>query len=161
MRRIIILMVVILAGVAPSFAQQGHPGFEEMLKKIRAERVSFLTKEMDLTPLEAERFWPVYNQYLGKRDSLLKSRRKMIPHNTSFMQLPEEKIDSLVNGQLNTEIRLVELKKEYFTRIRKVLPAKKVLILYRAEQQFMNHMINRMRGRSNRGGMRREGSGRD
>ena len=36
-------------------------------EKMRAERVAFLTTAMELTPAEAEKFWPVYNSMEAER----------------------------------------------------------------------------------------------
>ncbi len=34
-------------------------------EKLEALRIAFLTKQLDLNPEEAQRFWPVYNAYTG------------------------------------------------------------------------------------------------
>ena len=33
------------------------------LKKIQAMELAFITKELNLNPQEAQKFWPIFNQY--------------------------------------------------------------------------------------------------
>lgn len=127
-------------------AQTGRGGFDQMLDKFQDERVSFLTREMSLTTQEAQKFWPIYNEYLKKRDEMILSRKQRGMGYNQVPAMTESEIDTLINRQLDTDIRLLQLKKKYFLKIREELPAKKVMILMRAEQQFMNHMLNQMRG---------------
>ncbi len=47
-----------------------RPSMEDMKAmkdKFRADKVAFLTTRMDLTPAEAEKFWPVYNEFDSKQ----------------------------------------------------------------------------------------------
>lgn len=41
--------------------EQGNKAVE--LRKIQAMEVAFITKELNLTPDEAQKFWPLFNQY--------------------------------------------------------------------------------------------------
>ena len=43
--------------------QQPPWASEQKQQDIEALKVAFISKELDLTPTEAEKFWPVYNQY--------------------------------------------------------------------------------------------------
>jgi hypothetical protein len=48
-----------LSGIAqPGGGQQRQPG-----SVLEAMKVAFITKRLDLSPEEAQRFWPVYNKY--------------------------------------------------------------------------------------------------
>jgi len=44
-------------------------------EKIKAEKVAFLTTQLDLTVAEAQKFWPLYNEYEKKNDEIFKSER--------------------------------------------------------------------------------------
>jgi predicted O-linked N-acetylglucosamine transferase (SPINDLY family) len=46
--------------------------FEQQREKIESQRIAFITQELDLTPAEAQAFWPVYNEYDKKRHELNK-----------------------------------------------------------------------------------------
>jgi hypothetical protein len=51
----------------------------------------------------------------------------------------------MLNDILDQEVKLAQLKKDYFVRLKSVLPVRKVLTLHRVEQEFMNHMLNQIR----------------
>ena len=44
-------------------------------ENIEAMKIGFITKKLDLTPEEAQKFWPVYNQYNDKMKDLRKKRK--------------------------------------------------------------------------------------
>src|SRR5690554_6683127 len=44
----------------------------EHRKKMEAQKVAYLTREMELTPEEAKSFWPVYNTYRSELESITK-----------------------------------------------------------------------------------------
>jgi len=76
------LLVFMMVVVQTSFvnAQQGkHPTGQKgnhtapNQEKIEAQRVAFITQELDLTPDEAKVFWPVYNEYDAKRHEFKKT----------------------------------------------------------------------------------------
>lgn len=143
------------------YAQEENPRYKEAMAKMKAERVSFLTEKLELTVEEAEKFWPVYNEYLVKREELMWGKRQRMPHGFDPKELSQEETDQMINDILDQEIRLAQLKKDYFIRLKSVLPSHKVLILHRMEQEFMNHMLNQIRDNRTPGKPRggyREGS---
>jgi hypothetical protein len=140
------ILVISLACIATAvFSQESRPRFKENLERIQVERVSYLTNKLDLTVQEAEKFWPLYNEYLQKREDLFMTRRNQMPRGFDPGQLPGQDLEKMFNSILDQEIKLAELKKEYYLKIREVIPVKKVLMLHRAEQDFMNHMLNQIR----------------
>ena len=56
----IILAFIGITGLAN--AQDEQPS-EKKQENIEALKVAFISKELDLTPDEAQKFWPQYNQY--------------------------------------------------------------------------------------------------
>ena len=55
----LIVVVLALFSLTRTVVFAHHEG--DWQEKMRAERVAFLTTAMELTPAEAEKFWPVYN----------------------------------------------------------------------------------------------------
>ena len=145
MKRYSIFTALIISGFFALSAQDRGKNFEQMLEKYQAERVSFLTKALDMTVGQAEKFWPIYNEYLKKRDDIIKERRRGFQRPKDSHTISEAETDEMIQGRLDEEVKLVLLKKEYFMKIRGVLPAEKVMRLLRAEQEFMDHMLTKMR----------------
>jgi hypothetical protein len=52
--------MVMVGSISFANAQNGNGQRQE---KIQALKIAFITQKLKLTPAEAEKFWPVYNQY--------------------------------------------------------------------------------------------------
>lgn len=125
---------------------QDKDSHEERMEKYRAEKVSFLTSRLDLTPSEAEKFWPVYNQMDKERWDAQKMRRNLENKVSEAEEsLSDNEIIKLTReyaGSLQQEGTLMT---NYNEKLLKVLPPKKVLKLYKAENEFRMNMIRKYR----------------
>jgi len=82
MTRKILLIITLLAIVcAKSFsqdngqAQQSQPTWDQCKSRFKCEKVAYITSEMKFTVEEAQKFWPLYNQYDAIFDSIGATRR--------------------------------------------------------------------------------------
>lgn len=158
----LILAGVLMISVAAAGQNQNESArFQDAMAKMKAERVSFLTDKLQLTVGEAEKFWPVYNEYLSKREEMMWGKRERMHRKFDASQLTEDELNNMLSEILDQEVKLSQLKKDYFIRLKEVLPTQKVLTLHRVEQEFMNHMLNQIRENRNPGKPRGDGSGRD
>lgn len=124
-------------------AQNSRPGFEKYLEKFKSERISFLTEKLELSVEEAQKFWPIYNEYQDKRDELLKSQRMYGRRNGH--EKSSEELEIMVDQKVEQELKLAEMKLVFHKKVKKVIPIEKVARLYRAENEFMNHMLTKIR----------------
>ena len=112
----------------------------EHYQRIEAIKVAFITKKLDLTTEEAQKFWPVYNNYQKELMVLMRKRRE--DRQKTDID-PNEKI----NVDLTYESRMLDLKKKYKKLYLKVIPAEKVLLLYQAEREFRERLIKQLKDR--------------
>src|SRR5260221_12101410 len=64
MKRLFLLIsFVIVCGLAKAQNEQPAEPPPQKEQNIEALKVAFISRELNLTPEEAEKFWPVYNQY--------------------------------------------------------------------------------------------------
>jgi hypothetical protein len=112
----------------------------EHYQRIEAIKVAFITKKLDLKTEEAQKFWPVYNNYQKELMVLMRKRRE--DRQKTDID-PNEKI----NVDLTYESRMLDLKKKYKKLYLKVIPAEKVLLLYQAEREFREHLIKQLKHR--------------
>lgn len=130
------------------FAQEKREGNSEMFEKIKAEKISYFTDKLDLTPAEAQAFWPVYNEFEKKRFDIhrqIHDFERM--HDEDISKLSESEIDKMINNYIDSFEKEALLLKEYNIQFQKILPVKKVLLLYRTENQFRSHLIKEFRKR--------------
>lgn len=136
MRSLIIVFILSFASVTSTFAQ---PHNREKGKKIDALKVAFISKKLDLSPQEAEQFWPVYNNYQHELMELFHEKRKL-KHSENG---PDQRIDD----ELSFETRILDLKKKYRTEFKKVLTPEKTMVLFKAEREFREQLINELKDR--------------
>ncbi|KAA3620940.1 MAG: hypothetical protein DWP94_11415, partial [Flavobacterium sp.] len=67
MKKILIVLLLITTGI---YAQRGAGN-----ERIKALKTAHITEALDLTPAEAEKFWPVYNKHSDQMESIKKQRR--------------------------------------------------------------------------------------
>ena len=123
-------------------AQERRGPSPEMLEKIKTEKISFFTSKLDLTPVEAQAFWPVYNEFEKKRFELQRQIHQFerMPDET-ITNLSETEIEKMTNNYIDSFEKEALLLKEYNKQFQKILAKKKVLMLYRTENEFRSHLI--------------------
>ena len=123
-------------------AQERREKSPEMFEKIKAEKISFFTSKLDLTPAEAQAFWPVYNEFEKKRFDIKRQihEYERMPED-DFAKLSESEIEKLYNNYIGSFEKDALLLKDYNKRFLKILPKKKVLMMYRTENEFRSHLI--------------------
>lgn len=121
---------------------------QESMREIQSQRVAFFTSEMGLTPEEAQVFWPLYNQYSDKKNKLVEEQKKMM------RGFKEEKVAAMSKSEAeataNTFIKLQQqendLVQEYHKKFMAQLPPSKVLLMYKAEKDFMQNLLRHLKG---------------
>lgn len=116
---------------------------------IKALKVSFITEKLDLSEKEAQKFWPIYNDFEKKISAIhykeLRSLRKNIKENIST--LTEDQSKTLLNKIDTAENKLHQLKMDLSNKLLTVVSAKKILLLKIAEDDFKRKMFEELRKR--------------
>jgi hypothetical protein len=117
-------------------------------EKIEALRVGFITKELNLTAEEAQKFWPVFNQYQDELEKLRKARRsEMMDARENFDTMSDADVSKAIDNEMSFQQQELDLRKRYVAEFKKVLPVKKVARLLRAEQQFKLKLLQEYKDR--------------
>lgn len=115
-------------------------------EKIEAQKIAFITQELNLTPEEAKVFWPVYNEYEAKRSELKKSFKGIDNHHKAEMdKLTEKEASQILDNQIIEAQKFLDLRKEYHSKFKTVLPSVKVLKLYEAERDFQKVLMDKIK----------------
>lgn len=124
-----------------SQAQQGNDS--EIKDRIRAAEIAYLAQKLDLTPDEAQKFWPLYNQYTKEVEILIAERRKR-------NKAPQQNLQPADDKELGYERRMLDIKTHYSQEFQKVLPPSKAGNVFRSEREFRNQLIRTMKDRQSR-----------
>ncbi len=143
------LLLLALLAVTPLMAQRrGTSGQQGRMSQIENAKIAYITEKISLTQDQAQRFWPVYNEFTTKRRDL----------NHRMRQLRTDDQDALSDAQIKDNLtqalamrqQEVNLEKEYFNKFQKLLSIRQVGKLFQAERQFTKEVLRRVADR--RGG---------
>lgn len=153
MRKIVALAVfLIVASVSSSFAQPEDKKHEQRWEKYRAEKIAFLTSNLELSPAEAQKFWPVYNKLEKERWEAQIFRRQMEEKVIEAEEtMSDQKIKQLTREFTESMRKEADLLVNYNEKFLEILPPGKVLKLYKAENEFRMYMIKKFRDRKKNG----------
>lgn len=112
-------------------------------EKIRAARIAYITEKLNLTSAEAEKFWPIYNEFDQKRKEL-KIQTKDFRRNPDPNKSKEDNEKAVIAQQHQLRQKELDLEKDYSNRLLNVVSAKKVMALSRTERDFRNLLLKRM-----------------
>jgi hypothetical protein len=117
-------------------------------EKIKAQKIAFITERIGLSPVDAQKFWPVYNELSHKKDSLhdLRNRAKKIITEKG-QKLTAKQKEEAIDIQINTKIKEAELSKQYHEKFKKILTIEQVIKLYDAEHEFKMLLIKQISGK--------------
>jgi len=151
MKRVLFVSILLASLSVAAFAQRSEkpqkPDGQEWFQRMRSEKIAFLTAEMNLTPEEAQVFWPVYNKAQEEEMAANKASRDafMSLEKGTSSKLGEKEIEKLVAAYIDADAARVAVAKKYLPEFQKVLPAVKVAKLYLAEERFRMSRITRLR----------------
>ena len=138
----ICMMVLIGAGTAQA-QQKTDDGWKE---RVMSEKIAFLTMELNITPEEAQVFWPVYNKVEKEVDQ---ARHDVI---RSYKNLAEaidagkssKEISTLLENYLQAKVTQDKLDNASAETYKGILPVEKVAKLFVAEEKFRRQYINKL-----------------
>lgn len=142
MKKLFFISLLSLFCISITIAQDRKDPRAEFLEKIKTEKISFFTNRLSLTPAEAQLFWPVYNEY-EKKIIEIQLKRNDLENTPEFRieKLSDQEITKLTNSYIESFEMEGSLKKEYYKKFLEVLPAKKVLQMYRTDNSFRSHLL--------------------
>jgi hypothetical protein len=113
----ILFLICTLSVVAQNDLSQDNEG-----GRIEALKIAYITKKLNLSPNEAQKFWPIYNNYANEMRDVRREQRRN-------------------NGsELETEEKYLRIRKKYNTEFSRALNPDKVNTFFRSEKDFGNYL---------------------
>src|SRR4249919_3559348 len=115
MKRFLLFACLLMIGIKMQ-AQNGN--------RLEALKIAYITNKLNLSPEEAQKFWPIYNQYALE---LKVARLKAINNKSSEIELDEN---------------ILNIRKKYSVLFSQVLPPAKVDTFFKSEKEF-GHFVEK------------------
>lgn len=142
------LVAVLLVGSLAAHAQGGGRKGQR-LAQLENAKIAFITNRVSLTQEQAQRFWPLYNEFSDKRRELNRSGRLLRRDMTEGMS--DQQIRENFSQSFKLRQEELNLEKDYFDRFQKVISLRQVVQLFLAERDFTKEVIKRVAGRAGAG----------
>ena len=97
--------------------------------RLEALKIAYITKRLDLSPEEAQKFWPIYNQYA---DELKRTRQEAIRNSKSEIELDEA---------------ILNVRKKYSSLFTQALSPQKIDIFFKSEKEFGHYVQEEIKNR--------------
>ncbi len=136
MNRIIVISTVLILALGTALSAQSR---SNRISQIQSQKIAFLTKKMDLSVEEAERFWPLYNEYVQKKEQLEQAPR------TTSSEMTETLAREILEQQLANAEKEIAFKRDFFKKASKVVSYQKLYQLEKGEREFRIMILNRYR----------------
>lgn len=131
--------------VSMGMMQKKLPSKEEL----QSQKIAFFTQELELTPEEAQKFWPVYNAEEKKQHAAKKAINESLKELNNALK-SEEKVSAaeiklLMNKYFKACEQEIAVQSDSFDEISKVLPVEKAAKTFSLEEKFRIMLIRQLR----------------
>lgn len=119
MKNLCLLLLVLLNGIglnAQTNRSERSDNRSNDLKKIQAMEMAFITKELNLNPDEAQKFWPIFNQYRTEMKGMSVNKNS--------------------NDHLEKQQKQLDIRKKYRDDFTKVMTHERANKVFGAEDEF-------------------------
>ena len=141
-RAIITLSLIVVTLLAANAQEKQSPqgGRRFSPEQFQAKQRSYITEKAKLTQEEAAAFFPLFFELQKEKFRIEREARSKVIKERG-QRLTDEQCKELLMNSADARIKIAELEKEYIAKYLKVVSAKKLLDIQRAERSFQNHML--------------------
>lgn len=142
MKKGILMLMIILVIPAIRLASQNTN-----LDKLNAFKIGFFTKKLNLSSEEAEKFWPVQNEYQKQKNLIQQERISLIRNfNQNESTLSNEQMTEISDKLVATMVQESSLAVSFHKKLKEVLTPAKVIRFYQAENQYKAQLLKELQG---------------
>lgn len=136
--RFILISITILTGSHSLWAQGGLG-----IQRINNAKIGMITNRLNLTQEQATQFWPIYNEYDVKQIEIRRNIRRTA-NEINTLTATDTQILEALRKQIDWKQKEVDLEREYMSKFLKVLNARQLAELYKAELQFTQMLLKQL-----------------
>jgi hypothetical protein len=137
MKHTFLMLLVALFAVTAT----AQPDPEKREARVRAYRIAVFTEILNLTEDEAQSFWPIYNDFQGKKEQL----QKQLKPGKDLDSMNDKEVEDYLKKFHETRQQELDLEKELSQKLRKVLSIRKIAKIPNAEREFRERLVQKLR----------------
>ena len=129
-------------------ATLGMNAQDRKFEEIKAHKIAYITKKVNLTSTQAEKFWPIYNEHGQQMRVLRKTQLESLKtlKNKNIDELSDAKAKKmlLTHGQIRED--LTKKMEQLISLLEGVITPQQTIKLLMAEEDFKKKLLKRFRG---------------
>jgi hypothetical protein len=138
---LIFLMLIAMLPLMRLTAQNSN------FEKLNTYRIGFFTKKLNLTSQEAEKFWPVYNEYQRQKNIIQLDKISIIREfNLSESTMSDNQLSEMGDKLIADVTQELSLAVTMHKKLKEILPPAKVIRFYQAENQYKAQLLEELQG---------------
>lgn len=136
MKKLILVLAVVFSGVVAK-AQSDADIWELVKTDLKVEYKTILVENMVFTDAEAEAFWPIFNDYMIKKNANLDKNMEILKdYAEHYDDLTDEKIGELVKATQSQRSKRLKNINAYYKSLKKALGVRKAAKLFQIDGQI-------------------------
>jgi hypothetical protein len=139
MKQLTTFLLTIFALTTFAQDEDATPKDPKAREKINAARVAYITERLELTPEEAEKFWPLYREYTQKR--------QVLRQQFNDAKREGQPADKLLDLDYKIKQQELDLERDYSGRLRQTITPQKLMNLRKAEDDFRKLLLQQIQQR--------------
>jgi len=140
MKKLIPILVFLIS--LSSFSQGGR----RINERVKAQKRAFITEKLNLSPEEAEKFWPIYNTFEATQERIKsKDLRAVKIEMRSNPDISDAEADKLLEKLVKAEKELHAARIKLVEDLKTVISSKKIILLKATEDEFNRKLIKKLK----------------
>lgn len=137
-----IFLVFLLLFTMESFAQQNND-WQRKKEQFCADKVAFITQDMHMSVEQAQKFWPIYNQYNKQFEEIFAQRRMYDNPEKLNSDLSEQESKEILDILTKSYNKETQLRTQFYGELSKYFDSKFILKYYISEKNFRRYLIDK------------------
>jgi Spy/CpxP family protein refolding chaperone len=120
---------------ATNDSQASADDFVDLLRKdIRSQKKQIIAENMQLSDTEAEKFWPVYDQYAAELSKIYDVKIALLKdYANNYGTMTGEQAESYIRKRADVEQSIMQLRLKYMPAFSKVLTGRETALFYQLD----------------------------
>lgn len=120
---------------------------EKKIERIKALRIAYISNKLELTPNEAEKFWPLFNDFDAKQLDLRFQKRlsNVKLSGTRNATFSEQEMNKILDDSEKIEDELQSNRKNFVKKLQGIISPQKIILLKQLEDEFKRELLNKIK----------------
>jgi len=119
---------------------------KERYERMQSRKIAFMSNKVELSPDQAQVFWPIYNKYNSEIRSIRDSSKNIMrKYKNNKSSMNNDELGQVIDVMLKTEQRYLEIKIKYVKEFYNIISNRQMIELYDAEEAFKKDLLKRIK----------------